>query len=164
MEIILKRDYSLHNCKEVQLWGIKNGFDSIELILVEHITKETKEKGYAWLNCDYLIEQFPIFKIKSDTMYRKIVHLLNKNILIKLNDKEIVNILKNKNMKNIGIGDKVCNWCGCNTLKLHKHHYPISRKDGGTETVSICPNCHNEFHYNSFYRINLDNIYQSEVK
>jgi hypothetical protein len=40
-----------------------------------------------------------------------------------------------------------CEWCGCFTGYLHNHHYPIPRKQGGEETVSICPNCHSEFHY-----------------
>ena len=44
-------------------------------------------------------------------------------------------------------GDKVCEWCGGKTHVLHEHHYPIPRSKGGTETVSICPNCHYEFHY-----------------
>ena len=40
-----------------------------------------------------------------------------------------------------------CEWCKTNTPILHKHHYPIKKSNGGTETVSICPNCHAEFHW-----------------
>lgn len=40
----------------------------------------------------------------------------------------------------------LCEWCRCNTAWLHAHHFPVSRSDGGTETVDICPNCHAEFH------------------
>ena len=43
-------------------------------------------------------------------------------------------------------GDKICEWCGCKTTLLHKHHYPIPKRMGGKETVNICSNCHNEFH------------------
>ena len=39
-----------------------------------------------------------------------------------------------------------CEWCGCFTGFLHNHHYPIPKSKGGEETVSICPNCHSEFH------------------
>ena len=39
-----------------------------------------------------------------------------------------------------------CEWCGKECYVLHKHHFPISAKDGGTETVDICPNCHYTFH------------------
>ena len=50
-------------------------------------------------------------------------------------------ILDNKNE-----GSKTCEWCGCKTSILHKHHYPVSKREGGKETVNICSNCHNEFH------------------
>lgn len=43
-------------------------------------------------------------------------------------------------------GDKVCEWCGCQTTILHNHHYPIPKRKGGKKTVSICSNCHSEFH------------------
>ena len=43
-------------------------------------------------------------------------------------------------------GLKKCQWCGSRTLLLHRHHYPISGAEGGTETVNICPNCHTEYH------------------
>jgi hypothetical protein len=39
-----------------------------------------------------------------------------------------------------------CGWCGSDTACLHDHHYPMRRSHGGIETVSICPNCHTEFH------------------
>lgn len=39
-----------------------------------------------------------------------------------------------------------CEWCGQECYILNKHHFPISAKDGGTETVDICPNCHYTFH------------------
>lgn len=39
-----------------------------------------------------------------------------------------------------------CEWCGQKCYVLHKHHFPVSAKDGGTETVDICPNCHYTFH------------------
>lgn len=39
-----------------------------------------------------------------------------------------------------------CEWCGQECYTLHKHHYPIPAHKGGTETVNICPNCHQTFH------------------
>ena len=60
--------------------------------------------------------------------------------------KDIVTALKNKKMQGLGIGEFTCEWCGVNTHVLHKHHYPIPKCEGGTETVYICPNCHHEFH------------------
>ena len=41
---------------------------------------------------------------------------------------------------------KACEWCGCKTTILHKHHYPIPKRLGGKEVVNICPTCHYEFH------------------
>ena len=40
----------------------------------------------------------------------------------------------------------ICEWCGNESYVLHKHHYPILASDGGTDTVSICPNCHYAYH------------------
>lgn len=41
----------------------------------------------------------------------------------------------------------ICAWCKSQTYKIHAHHYPISKKNKGLETVNICTNCHTEFHY-----------------
>ena len=43
-------------------------------------------------------------------------------------------------------GQKTCQWCGCKTTILHKHHFPIPKRLGGKEVVHICSNCHSEFH------------------
>lgn len=47
----------------------------------------------------------------------------------------------------LAIGEAVCSWCAVRTAVLERHHYPIPRSKGGTETVSICPNCHTEYHF-----------------
>lgn len=41
----------------------------------------------------------------------------------------------------------VCDWCSGLTLRLHSHHFPVPAKDKGKETVRICANCHDEYHY-----------------
>ena len=60
-------------------------------------------------------------------------------------------ILKPKEIKNVILkGDnknKTCEWCNNKVAILQEHHYPVLRKDGGTETVSICPNCHYTYHH-----------------
>lgn len=49
---------------------------------------------------------------------------------------------------NADIGNmKVCEWCGGKSIVLQKHHYPVPKAKGGTETVNVCPNCHYGFHY-----------------
>jgi len=39
-----------------------------------------------------------------------------------------------------------CVLCGYNKCTLDEHHYPIRAKNGGEDTVSLCPNCHRLFH------------------
>lgn len=41
---------------------------------------------------------------------------------------------------------ETCEWCGCETLIIEEHHYPIPQRYGGTEVVRICKNCHIAFH------------------
>jgi hypothetical protein len=61
--------------------------------------------------------------------------------------KSIKEILCNKKLDGCGIGIMSCSWCKINVYILHEHHYPVSKLKGGTLTVSICPNCHAEYHY-----------------
>ena len=63
------------------------------------------------------------------------------------NKKQIKQILCDKNLKNKGDGDKICEWCGIKTYHTVEHHYPTPKNKGGKETVEICGSCHNEFHY-----------------
>ena len=58
---------------------------------------------------------------------------------------EIEAILRRKTPSN-GAGHFTCSWCGSSTAFLHEHHHPVSKSNGGTKTVPICPNCHGEFH------------------
>lgn len=53
--------------------------------------------------------------------------------------------LKEQTIKQSHTGQK-CEWCGNECFLLHAHHYPIPKKDGGTNVVHICPNCHCTFH------------------
>lgn len=43
-----------------------------------------------------------------------------------------------------------CEWCGRKTTAIQKHHYPIPKRLGGTETVNICPTCHCENHLKEY--------------
>ena len=46
-----------------------------------------------------------------------------------------------------GNGSKQCEWCNAFTYQLEEHHYPISRKNGGTDVVNICGKCHSDYHH-----------------
>lgn len=69
----------------------------------------------------------------------------------KYTKEEILKLLKSKcpqTLKNVH--EKLinyCEWCQCETLVLNDHHYPLSKKEGGKETVKICASCHYEYHY-----------------
>ena len=74
------------------------------------------------------------------------------NNLIKLKKANLIsNNMETEEIKNMVISgeykNKKCEWCGDYSMVLNEHHYPIPRSEGGTETVSICPNCHYGFHY-----------------
>ena len=53
-------------------------------------------------------------------------------------------------MNGLGIGNRQCQWCGVKTLYLQEHHYPVLKSKGGKDIVSICANCHSEFHNKLF--------------
>jgi len=50
-------------------------------------------------------------------------------------------------------GRETCAWCLRQSPVMHSHHWPIARRDGGAETVEICPTCHATAHNRLF--INL---------
>lgn len=80
----------------------------------------------------------------------------------KISDYEAFNILKNGKE----LHKKGCLFCGYNKCFLDEHHYPIRAKDNGSETISICSNCHREFHYITDYSKNyiplMENILSSD--
>lgn len=76
--------------------------------------------------------------------------------------KNILEKLKNKKLLGFGIGSKKCLWCGVSTHILCNHHYPIKKENGGTKTVGICSNCHNEFHYMEINVIEGSKIYVTD--
>ena len=97
--------------------------------------------------------------------------LVEKGLLIKedviVNSADIVDLLKNKNMRGLGVGSSTCQWCEVNTSILHEHHYPIPKSKGGTETVAICPNCHHEFHSMSDipkYKVNTEILADFDIR
>lgn len=62
-------------------------------------------------------------------------------------EEDVVNLLRQKQPGKFPCGSqKVCEWCGYAGPAMNEHHYPVSAADGGKETVTICPNCHQEFH------------------
>lgn len=44
----------------------------------------------------------------------------------------------------------ICEWCGKQSTALQKHHYPIPKREGGTDVVNICYECHHGFHQTEY--------------
>jgi len=125
---------------------------------------ETELTIYEKMVCTYLYRclnrenaPFPSYSLiaKDCSMSRRkaittVQELTVKNIIkfdkIIKTSEEKRELLISKNLKGLGIGNNVCEWCKCKTITLHLHHYPILKSKGGADTVSICPNCHTEFH------------------
>lgn len=59
----------------------------------------------------------------------------------------IQSALSSKAGQSLRFGKETCSWCGGTTFALEDHHFPVSRADGGTETVRVCANCHREYHW-----------------
>lgn len=75
----------------------------------------------------------------------KIKNRLYKSGIIKYNLLTNPEDAKNFTIKNSHNG-LLCEWCGKQSYILQEHHFPISKKQGGTNMVKICPNCHYTYH------------------
>ena len=83
-----------------------------------------------------------------------LINLDRRSILSGIRELEEKNIISNKKLTNKEAFDFLCKgkfergclFCGWFNSSLDSHHYPIRSKDGGVDTIDICPNCHREFH------------------
>lgn len=114
-----------------------------EKLLYAEITALANDFGFCYTST----KEFALLFNVSTAIISSWINSLEKYNFITKGIENILQIIKTKNHKNLGIGDRECEWCKINTYVLHEHHYPIKKKDGGTEIVKICPNCHHEFHY-----------------
>lgn len=117
--------------------GIKYNLSLQELAIYDYIMKNK-----IW-TYDSIIKDNPLLCISNKkTIYKKIEKFKKLNILHieKMNDTEVYNLLNKKNSK------KGCLFCGYDKCSLDNHHYPIRTKDGGKDTIKLCPNCHRRFH------------------
>lgn len=114
--------------------GIKKGWQS-------HVFVISPDAVETWINCTHLSEQMIITYLKALT----IIGFLEKVPVF--TDEQIKEILCSKTPQQVPTYlTHQCEWCNCLTGFLHNHHYPVPRSKGGEKTVTICPNCHSEFH------------------
>lgn len=117
--------------------GIKYNLSLQELAIYDYIMKNKK-----W-TYDSIIKDNPLLYISNKkTIYKKIQKLKDLKLIsfTKLSDKQVYDILNKSDSKD------GCLFCGYNRCSLDKHHYPIRAKDGGKDTIKLCPNCHRRFH------------------
>lgn len=146
-------EIQFHN---VKVKSSKDGFIPQELIKIKppaaailfaNLTALIDEKGSCY-DRDYYLAWLS-GENRTRTSVKSLLRRLQEERFIKITEvsqNEIVAILKAKNLHGQGFGDEICSWCGVKTTDLHRHHFPISRRQGGKETVDICSNCHTEFH------------------
>lgn len=124
--------------------------DCTDLLLLKWLFDNYRPGVPVEIDLNVFIEDYPISNLTIHTARKRLSKLVKLEILEvydqHIDKSQIVNVLKNKKMKGLGYGSLTCTWCGVNTVVLHEHHYPIPKSKGGTKTVSICPNCHYEFH------------------
>jgi len=97
---------------------------------------------------EQLVEALPLLCNKKEALLKKLKNLKEKKIIffIKYSDEEVYNTLKKGIFSN-----NSCQFCGLNDIILHKHHYPIRRKENGKKVINLCPNCHTRFHMMADY-------------
>ena len=110
-----------------------------------------------------IIRRHSILLLYNPAFLRRLEKLKRIGLLkyYKEDKNNIVLRCKNKNLYGKGWGWSECEWCGIRTTTPEDHHYPITRNDGGKATVSICQNCHNEYHHPQIIiQLSLNDIYK----
>lgn len=85
----------------------------------------------------------------KQSISRSISKLISKGFIEKyenITDKEAFESISKGTLSSYG-----CRLCGYSKCTLDEHHYPIRAKDGGTNTIPLCPNCHRLFHEKTDY-------------
>lgn len=115
--------------------------DDIKISTVEKCYLGMIDSGFSEKETDYWMKQAGI---KSLTRIKTELYLKKLYIPEKFKDRTPEEA-KNFTIENSHKGQR-CEWCGKECYILHEHHYPIPAKNGGTEIVRICPNCHMTYH------------------
>lgn len=153
---------TIETCKKYSLTIEQN------LILNYILSLKPIFKDYAIFNTKQLIVDIPIIYKTNQEYLRSQV----KDIFLKTKGVYFDYILEASDVKQIVLNirnyKKICKkiptwaffnceWCNDYILYCEEHHYPVTKKDNGSEVVKICSNCHNLFH-NLMHHKNLIRI------
>lgn len=136
-----------HNPDDLKIVVISPYFEIVSEFIDAAIVGIYHFDGFSPKTLNMLSQR--MFGIKSEkTIKRSLKRLEQMDLLSKvfITPVEAEVELLQKNLKGFGVGYKECQWCGIKTIAIEEHHYPIPACKGGTETVSICPTCHSEYH------------------
>ncbi len=131
-----------------QPFMIKHNLNSTEFVLYDYLKKCLDGR----MDLEKILKELPFFFSKKNTIYKTYRSLINKGVLSASNfsDQQTFDWLNQDNSK------EGCLFCS-NIQDLHKHHYPIRKKDNGKDTIVLCKECHFKFHsltdYNHTYKI-----------
>lgn len=139
-DLLLKEIAAVKN-KELVQWAFKNinGYDNLNDTVKKIVSLFSNDND---IHNDNDNEN----EVSSSVRLTNRPRIVDNTQMTELEAIDSYEALKNEIMENKDQGDKVCEWCGCKTTVLHRHHYPVPKRMGGTETVQICSNCHHEFH------------------
>jgi len=148
--------------------------DTIGITLLAHfaygtVTSDAKElqisTDYFHINIDELSNLFELTEIQIINAVNRLCtnHYLTQ---YQLAHDEIMKFFAKKEPQslprlNYNVTAYSCDWCKSETFVLHNHHYPIPQCEGGEQTVSLCPNCHTEYHYLEklrLYTVNIEKV------
>lgn len=116
-----------------EVW-LDTNFNIHEKFYLAVYQQNNRKEKIADMYMQEIVSQSTLSKVKKSLCGKGLIDV----ITTPMEAKETVLLNKNHGL--------VCEWCGCRTSAIQKHHYPIPKRKGGKETVNICPNCHYEYH------------------
>ena len=117
------------------------GLNGIDAIILRYIVDEDGAE------IEEIIKALPCIGIKNPIVMKRRINKYCSLLLLRKKAKPRALF----NFKGYGNGKKECEWCHIAINVLIKHHFPIQHKNSGKKVVTICPNCHAEYHYYEKY-------------
>lgn len=119
-----------------------------QIMLGIYVANQIYTKEERFLDAKYFST---VLGLSKATASRNINNLESEGFLIKRFDtpaeikKEVIRQRQPAN--DVNTTKRKCLWCKGQFPTLTEHHYPKKKHEGGDQTVAICPNCHQLYHY-----------------